>query len=99
MVGHYSQDADSLPKLQPGRVRTGRTRFNSSNLLQNRVQMLTQRLLDQRFAANGVVVNDNAITSNIEGQFLAALCEKNRWLVERVGVADLIIDILIRRRD
>src|SRR5216684_1593497 len=61
--------------------------------------MLPKRLLDQRFPTDRVVVKDDAITANIKGQVPTALGEKNRWLVERVGVADLIVDILVRCRD
>ena len=34
--------------------------------------MLPQRLLNDRFPTDGVIIEDNAITSNIEGQILAA---------------------------
>ena len=59
--------------------------------------MLTQRFLNNRFSADGVVAKDHAITPDIEGQILAALGKKYRWLVERVSVSDFVIDILVRR--
>src|SRR2546421_632243 len=73
--------------------------FNPSTLLQNRVQVLTECLLDQWFPADGIIVKDDAITPNIEWEILAALSEENGRFIERVGIADFVVDVLIWRRD
>ena len=63
------------------------------------MEVLAQRFLDQRLTANGIIIEDHAVTPNIEGKFPSTLSEHDRRLAKGMGVADLIVDIRVRRRD
>lgn len=60
-----------------------RIRSRGSGIAQNGFEMLLQITVQCRLAANGVVVEDHPIASNIEWQLLTPLRQKDGWLVQR----------------
>jgi CRISPR/Cas system CMR-associated protein Cmr3 (group 5 of RAMP superfamily) len=57
--------------------------------------MFAQSFFNFPFAADRVLMEQTSVAADIEGQVLAALGKKDRWLSERMRVAELIEHVLV----
>src|ERR1017187_7547079 len=85
--------------IAPIPVRSRWREPGSVGLPQNRSKVSSNCLLKAGFAANGVVIEDYTVATNIKGKLLSTTGKQNCWLAKRMRIPKFIEDIGVRRAD